>query len=184
MDDREIVALYLARSERAIEETRCKYGSYCRTIARNILRSEEDSEECVSDTWLRLWNSIPPAEPQRLGAYLGRICRNAALNMLKRQAAKKRSGGEFSLAAEELAGSLGAMEDEILERMQLTELMNRFLASLKPAARRIFMLRYWYFSSVSEIAAELSMGESRVKMSLSRSRQALRQMLEREGIEI
>ena len=182
MDDREIISLFNVRSEDAIEAVRGKYGAYCRRVAHNILRNAEDAEECLSDTWLKAWRSIPPAKPDNLGAYLAKICRNTALSLWERQNAQKR-GGEVILAIDELERCVPCSED-ILEKILLGDLLDRFLASMKPEARRIFVLRYWHIYSVKEIAAQLSMGESRVKMSLLRSRQVLNQLLEREGTEI
>ncbi len=182
MDDRDIIALFNARSEDAIEAVRRKYGAYCHTVAGNILRSPEDAEECLSDTWLKAWSTIPPAQPTNLGAYLAKICRNTALSIWERRNAQKR-GGEVSIAIDELELCVPCSEDA-LKKILLGDLLERFLASMKPEARRIFILRYWHVYSVKEIAARLSVGESRVKMSLLRSRRALSQMLEREGIDI
>ena len=97
MEDTEIVELYWARNERAIEESDTKYGPLCRSIALRVLESAEDGEECVSDTWLRAWNAMPPRRPARLGAFLGKITRNLALDRWAERRALKRGGG----AAEE-----------------------------------------------------------------------------------
>lgn len=183
MDDREIMVLFFARDERAIEACREKYGRLCHSIAYNILRSPEDAEECVNDAYLRAWWAIPPKKPDQLGAYLARICRNIALNMQENSRAQKRQG-EVLLAEWELELSLPDRTDENVDKILLAELLGHFLDSLRPNARRIFLLRYWYFYSVREIAQLLSMGESRVKMSLMRSRRALGQFLEKEGFEI
>lgn len=183
MDDREIMGLFFARDERAIEACREKYGRLCYSIAYNILRSPEDAEECVSDTYLRAWWAIPPQKPERLGAYLARICRNAALNKQEKSHAQKRQG-EVLLAEGELELCLPDRMDESIDKILLSGLLGRFLGSLRPDSRRIFVLRYWYFYSVKEIAQRLSMGESRVKMSLMRTRSALGKFLEKEGFEI
>ena len=183
MDDREIIVLFFARDERAIEACREKYGRLCHSIAYNILRSPEDAEECVNDTYLRAWWAIPPKKPDQLGAYLARICRNAALNTQEKSHAQKRQG-EVLLAEGELELCLPDRMDESIDKILLSGLLGRFLGSLRPDSRRIFVLRYWYFYSVKEIAQRLSMGESRVKMSLMRTRSALGKFREKEGFEI
>lgn len=183
MEDREIVGLFFTRDEGAIDACREKYGKLCHSVAYNILRNLEDAEECVSDTYLRAWWAIPPEKPERLGAYLARLCRNAALNMWERSHARKRRGEVLS-AVEELGIYLPERMDDSFDKVLLAELLDRFLGSLRQDARRIFVLRYWYFYSVKEIAQRLSMGESRVKMSLMRSRGALGQFLEKEGFEL
>ena len=186
MDDLQIIDLYWARSESAVAETSRKYGPYCRSIAYGILRSEEDSEECVNDTWLHAWNAMPDQRPERLSAFLGRITRNLALKKREKDSAKKRGAGEVPLALEELTECLPYADhsDRIVEDMVLADALNRFLASLKAEKRKIFLRRYWYLSPVREIAADLGISESKVKMSLLRSRSELRQMLEKEGIEL
>ncbi|MBO4872549.1 MAG: RNA polymerase sigma factor [Lachnospiraceae bacterium] len=186
MKDAEIVELYWARDEQAIRETAEKYGRYCQTIAFNILHDREDSEECVNDTWLHAWNAMPDQRPERLSAFLGRIARNLALKKREKDSAQKRGAGEVPLVLEELSDCLPAADhsDRIVEDMVLAEAFNRFLASLKAEQRKIFLRRYWYLSSVREIAADLGISESKVKMSLLRSRKELRQLLEKEGIEL
>lgn len=186
MKDEEIVALYWARSERALAETAQKYGAYCTAIAHAILASPEDSEECVNDTWLGAWNSLPPHGPTVLSAYLGKITRNLSLNRREKNRAEKRGGGEVPQALEELSECLPHPEtvEKVLEDRELEELLNRFLDTLSEDARRIFLKRYWYFCPVKRIAADPGMGESRVKMSLLRTRKALKQYLEQEGISL
>lgn len=184
MDDRQIIALYNERSEAALSETATKYGKYCRTIAYNILYNEEDSEECVNDTWLRAWEAIPPQYPNRLSAFLGKITRNLALNRYKQNAAKKRGGGQTMLALEELTECIpGANStEEATEEALLIEVLNRFLADLSTEKRKLFLRRYWYLCSVKEIAEDFNLGESNVKMTLLRLREQLKSVLEKEGI--
>lgn len=181
MDDAAIIELYWARSERAIERTQEKYGARCRATAWNILRSHADSEECVNDTWLRAWDAMPPEWPEKLGAFLGRITRNLALDRLKKRESQKRGGGRFELALSELAECLPSGGDPA-DELALRELLDRFLASLSEDARVIFLRRYWYMLSVEEIARGLGASRSKVKSSLMRSREKLRAMLEKEGI--
>ena len=186
MDDSAIVELYLSRSENAIDETAKKYGGYCMTVAENILHDRSDSEECVNDTYLRAWNSIPPHKPKMLGTFLGKITRNLAIGKYRGENAQKRGGGQVALALDELAECVTAdavdPAEKVTDDIALRGAINRFLASLSDDARLIFMRRYWYLCSVAEIADDLGVGESRVKMSLLRSREKLRAFLEKEGI--
>lgn len=184
MDDASIIALYWARSESAIAHTQEKYGARCRTIARGILRSDADSEECVNDTWLRAWDAMPPERPEKLGAFLGRITRNLALDRLKKRESQKRGGGRLELALSELGECVPSGDDpaQRVDELALRELLDRFLASLNDDARVIFLRRYWYMLSVEEVARGLGASRSKVKSSLMRSREKLRAMLEKEGI--
>lgn len=184
MEDKQIVDLYWARSEKAISETADKYGRYCYTIAYNILHSNEDSEECVNDTYLHAWNAMPDQRPNRLSAFLGRITRNLSLKRWEKYTAKKRGAGQVPLALDELRECIPATNytDSVADDIVLTDVLNRFLASLTAEKRNIFMRRYWYLSPVAEIASDLAISESKVKMSLLRSRNELKQLLEKEGI--
>lgn len=184
MEDRQIVDLYWERSERAISETAKKYGRYCHYIAFNILHDPEDSEECVNDTYMRAWDSIPPHRPNGLKTFLGKIARNLALNRYKNLTAEKRNFGKVPLAIDELHECIPDADnvDHIVDDMMLVDIFNRFLASQSLDQRRIFMRRYWYFSSIKEISADYGMSESKVKMSLLRSRNELKKLLEKEGV--
>ena len=186
MEDNQIVDLYWARSENAISETADKYGRYCHYIAHNILHSDEDSEECVNDTYLNAWNAMPDQRPGRLAAFLGAITRNLALKRWERYNAEKRGSGQVMLALEELRECIPAAdhEDQIVDDLVLADVFNRFLASLPQEKRRIFMRRYWYMSPVAEIAEDCSISESKVKMSLLRTRKQLKLFLEKEGIDL
>lgn len=184
MDDKQIIELYWLRSEAAISETADKYGRYCHYIAYHILHNEEDSEECVNDTYMNAWNSIPPQRPSFLRAFLGKITRNLSLNKYEYNTAEKRGSGEIPLVLDELQKCIPASDniENKIDAMALTELLNHFLSSLPIEQRKIFMQRYWYLSSVREIARDYSIGESKVKMSLSRSRKKLKEMLKKEGV--
>ena len=184
MEDEQIVDLYWQRSDLAISKTNQKYGRYCHTIAYNILHNFEDSEECVNDTYWKAWGIIPPRKPKRLAAFLGKITRNLSLDVYRHYTADKRGNGEMSIALEELGdcvSSLGSLDD-YADEMVLVDTLNRFLASLSAEHRKIFMRRYWYISSVKEIADDYGITESKVKMSLLRSRNQLKAVLEKEGI--
>ena len=186
MEDIQIVDLFWERSENAISETANKYGHYCYSIAYNILHSNEDSEECVNDTYLNAWNAMPYQRPSKLSAFLGRITRNLSLQRWEKYTAEKRGEGQVPLALDELQECIPTTDstDQIVDDIVLVDLLNRFLASLTLEKRRIFMRRYWFLSTITEIAADFSVFESKVKMSLLRSRNELRQLLEKEGIEL
>ncbi len=183
MDDSRIIELYFERSEEAVAESEKKYGRYCGTIAMNVLGNREDAEECVSDTWLRAWNAIPPAKPRFLKAFLGKITRNLALNVLEKNRAGKRGGGEGTAVLDELeewvadSGAASWSADHYV----LTETLRRFLRELPEEKRIIFIRRYWYMDPVKDIADDLNIGESKVKMTLMRTRKALAEVLEKEG---
>ncbi len=184
MNDEEIIELYWQRSEKAIAETKNRYEHYCHHIAFNILRNQEDCEECVNDTYLKAWESIPPNRPNVLSVFLGTITRNLSLNKYKYYNAEKRGLGQTAVALEELAECIPGRDniEQMIEDENLTEILNHFLAKLKPKTRKIFMRRYWYLSSIKEIAKDFGMTESSVKMKLQRARGELKHILEKEGI--
>ena len=184
MTDEQIVDLYWSRSEAAISETAAKYGDYCKKIAYNILRDSGDSEECVNDTYLKAWDSMPPHRPGKLSAFLGRITRNLSLDRYFQRNAKKRGSGNIELALDELRETIGSNDADIVTGIVINEVFNRFLCSLDRETRVIFMRRYWYFCSVSEIAQDLDIGQSKVKMTLLRARNELKEELKKEGIEV
>ena len=183
MEDRAILDLYFARAERAIEETGRKYGVPVRRVARNILGSEQDAEECVDDTWLAAWNSIPPARPDPLLTYLCKICRNRALSMWRDRHARKRDSS-FDLALEELEDVLAAKgsPEREYEARELSAAVNGFLAGLSAEDRFAFLRRYWYGDTVKAVAARLGSGEHRITLRLSRIRRKLKEHLEQEGL--
>ena len=180
MEDSKIVTLYWERSQRAIAETAKKYGAYCYRIAHNILHNEQDAEECVNDTWVRAWGAIPPQEPQCLLAFLGKITRRLALDRYKAAGTQKRGGGELTTVLEEWQGVLPP--ELSAEHIDLKTALDRFLHDLPALRRRLFVQRYWYMLSVKEIARDNALGESNVKMQLLRTREMLKEFLEKEGI--
>ena len=186
MEDGQIIDLFWARSERAIAEADARHGKYCRAIAFNILRSPEDAEECVNDTWLNAWEAMPPRRPGCLAAFLGKITRNLALNRYKLLRADKRGGGQAALALDELGNwAAPRTEAEDVENRELiVSVLDRFLTALSKRDRMVFVRRYWYFSPVAEIAGEYHLSQSNVKMILARSRDKLRQALEQEGVPV
>ena len=183
MEDFEIVELYWDRNENAITQTDRKYGKYCRKIAFSIVNDREDMEECVNDTYLQTWNSLPPQRPERLSTYLGKICRNISINLYEKLTAEKRGGNETDACLDELSELIGGSSEveEQLDLTVLTDLINKFLRRCEKQARTVFVQRYWYMMSVKEIAKENRMSDSNVKMTLSRTRDKLKVYLEEEG---
>lgn len=182
MEDQKIIELFFARSEQAIAQTREKYGVLCTWIAKNMLSSPEDVEECVSDALLALWNAIPPAKPQLLGPYAARVTRNLARNRLTYNTAQKRSEA-MQVSLQELEACLVSpidVEQEVLTK-ELTACIEEFLRSTDEESRNIFLRRYWFFDSIEQIAAGFGISRSKVKMRLLRTRNQLRQHLILEG---
>lgn len=185
MEDHLILNLYRARNEDAISETAKKYGKYCHTIAYNVLSSREDAEECVNDTYVRTWNTIPPEFPNCFSAFLGKITRNLALDRYHREHAQKRKGN-LDLVYEELSECIPAEENasSTLDEIVLRDAINAFLSNLSPETRIMFLQRYWYLSPVRQIARDLDLTESNVKVTLHRTRMKFKAFLEKEGITI
>lgn len=184
MEDRAIVALYWKRAETAILETKKQYGRLLRSISRGILRNEEDAEECENDTYLRAWDTIPPKRPEKLSAFLAKITRNLSLDRYDAKHAEKRGGGEVPLLLDELAEVIADEAAFPADTEDLSEVLNAFLGRLKPDARTIFLRRYWFGDSVQEISVRSGFGESKIKMSLLRTRQNLKEVLEKEGYRV
>ncbi len=186
MEDSRIVQLYWDRNEKAIEATAGKYGSYCFSIADNILHSREDAEECVNDTYLNAWNTMPPHRPSILSVFLGKITRNLSLDKLKRNRAAKRGGESMSLALDELSDIVSDREDveKEIDRKELVKAIDGFLKTLGKEQRHIFILRYWYFEGIGSIASRFHMTESNASVLLHRLRGKLRLYLEERGFEL
>ena len=184
MKDKEIINLYWDRDEAAITVTANTYGNYCYCIAYNILNSNEDSEECVNDTWLNAWNSIPPHRPERLSTYLGKITRNLSLNRYKQLTAQKRGNGQIELALAELENCVPAQTGmELLsDEMELVSALEKFLLTYPKTERNIFLGRYWYLYSIPELAAAYRMSESKIASLLYRMRNRLKLHLQKEEI--
>lgn len=185
MEDRGIIELYFDRNQRAVEETRLKYGGLCHGLALGLLGVAEDAEECVNDTYLAAWSRIPPERPASLRAFLARLTRNLAISRFRRNRASKRfSGMEAQL--EELAECLPSREDvELeLERRELGTLISRWLDGLSGDDRRLFIRRHFYGIGVEELAREAGQRPNTVSQRLRRLRLELRSVLEKEGVTI
>lgn len=182
MEDQEIVGLFFARSDRAVAALAEKYGGLCRAIARGILADERDAEECENDAWLQVWNAIPPANPDHLGAYMGKIVRNLALNRLKHDQRQKRGGVLTELTAELRDCLPGG--DDVAAAADDTALacVRDFLEKQDRVSRALFIRRYFYMESVETLAGAFHMKASAVSTRLGRMRARLKQTLEQEGI--
>ena len=189
MEDREIIELYWQRDEEAIAQSERKYGAYCRSIARQILSAAEDVEECLSDTWLAAWRSMPPKRPAVLRTFLGRLSRNASINRHLMHTAQKRGGGAAQALLSELEecgaqpAAPGRVEDG-LDAKELAGLIERFLGTQKPTARRLFLMRYFLCMPVREAAGRLGITETKARTLLCRTRQRLRAYLQQQGVEV
>jgi RNA polymerase sigma-70 factor (ECF subfamily) len=183
MEDSAIVQLYWTRNETAIFHTERKYGSYLMKIAYNILADREDSQESVNDTYLAAWDAIPPHRPQNLCAFLSKITRRIAIDLLRRQQSRKRGSGNYDVALSELDQCLsgGNTTEEIADGNALAQAIGVFLKTRTPAARTAFVCRYFYMDSLKETARACGLTESNTKVILHRTRQALREYLEKEG---
>lgn len=185
MKDEQIVALYWDRNEEAIQETARKYGAYLSKIAYNVLSDFEDSEECVNDTYLKAWNSMPTHRPSVLSSYLGKIARQLSIDVFRKKRAQKRYASEYALSLSELGDSFSDSHDtaEEVDAVLLDEAINTFLRSLSEEARNTFIGRYYFFDSLKEVAGYCGMPEARAKSMLYRTRQGLKAYLEEEGFE-
>ena len=184
MEDNQILDLYFAREEQAIRETQEKYGGYCYSIAYNILENREDAEESVSDTYLAAWNAMPPRRPSALQAFLGKITRNSAIDRWRKRSAFKRTGGELTVALEELkevAGDSETPETQALRR-ELARELTRYLENLDTTRRGVFLCRYWYLDSVGEIAEKTGFSQSKIHSMLHKMRMDLKKQLVKEGL--
>lgn len=181
MDDSRIIELLFQRSESALDAVQQKYGAMCRAIAWNLLGSQEDAQECVNDALHGLWNAVPPQRPRKLGAFLAAIVRNLAMKRLSYQNAEKRSG--VTVSYEELSQCIpdGHYVEEVLERMVLSDVLNRFLQTLDRDSRDLFLRRYWFCDSVSQIAKGFGISETKVTTKLHRIRKKLKEYLAKEA---
>lgn len=186
MDDTRIVQLYWDRNEQAIPATADKYGNYCTSIAKNILGNKEDAEECVNDTYLNAWNSMPPHRPSVLSTFLGKITRNLSIKRYKHNTADKRGGGELPLVLDELLDCVSGKDDveQEFNRQELVKAIDDFLDILPKDKRSIFICRYWYTDSISDIAHQHGMKDGAVSMTLNRLRSKLHNYLLERGFEL
>lgn len=186
MKDNEIIDLYWKREESAITASSEKYGKYCHFISYNILHNSEDADECVNDTWLGAWKSMPPHRPQRLSTFLGKITRNLSLDRYKKYTAEKRGMGQADLVLSELEDCIPdkSSVEQSIDEMILVKAINDFLYAQPEQKRSIFIRRYWYICPIKDIAKVYNMSESKVASMLFRMRKDLKVYLEKEGINL
>lgn len=181
MKDTDIITLYNRRDERAIYETNQKYGDYCMSISLGILRNYQDAEECVNDTYLHTWKSIPPKQPSVLRTYLGKLTRNLSIDRLRTRRRARRDS-EMTVSFEELEDVLAATEDT--NEGELTDLLNSFLEALPDTERRLFVGRYWYAYPVNRMAEAYGMTPNAVSKQLARTCERLKAYLEERGYSV
>ena len=183
MTDERLIEMFLSRDEGAIAAAEEKYRPFCHSVLSNILPNKEDREECVNDVLLALWNSIPPQKPHNLRAYIGTASRNHAINRSSGANAWKR-GGNIRIVGEEFLDTLddGSNLAEEFELNRAGKILNEVIGSLKKEDRKIFTMRFWLGLSYPEIAKQTGFGESRVKMSVSRTKKKLAERLKKEGV--
>lgn len=186
MKDEDIVQLFLDRNEQAITEISSKYDSYCFSIAKNILSNHEDAEECVNDTYLNTWNSIPPQKPKILSAFLGKIVRNLSFNKYKAAHSLKRGGYEIDLILDELGEIVSDKEsvEDIVTRNELVVVINEFINNLSDEKRYIFIRRYWYSDKIMVIANQCCRTENSIHVELNRIRKKLHSYIIERGYDI
>ena len=184
ISDEKIIELYFQRNEQALFETQIKYGNLCQTVAMNILGDREDAEECVNDTYLGVWNAIPPNRPNNFAAFMIKITRNLSLKKLRFKNAEKRKNDEYAISYDELSECIpdGFDISEKLNEDELSKILSDFLRNIPEVDRKIFILRYWYSESITEISKNFNFSESKVKMKLLRTRNNLREFLCEKGV--
>lgn len=184
MLDRQIVDLYWERNEDAIRKTEQKYGSYLHKVAYNILADYEDSKECVNDTYLAAWNSMPTNRPSVLSTYLGKIVRQISIDVFRKKQALKRNASEYAISLEELGDSFsdGSTPEDTLNVKLLDAAINQFVRTLSKDAQIAFVGRYYFFDSLGDIAGYSGMSENKVKSVLYRTRKKLKEHLVKEGL--
>lgn len=186
MKDEEIVELYWDRNEDAIQQTQQKYGSYLSKVAYNILADFEDSKECVNDTYLAAWNSMPPHKPTILSTYLSKITRQISIDVFRKKNSAKRYASEYAVSLEELGDTFsdGTTPHQALDAKMLDDAISRFVCALPDEAQRAFVGRYYFFDSLKDIAGYCGMKESKLKGKLYRTRQQLKSYLVKEGFDV
>ena len=184
MRDIELVELYWQRDERAIELTEELYGQYCHTVSMNIIGNMQDAEECVNDTWIRVWNAIPPAKPNDFKAFLARITRNLSIDRIKQRRAGKRNAVQVPLDELENYLIIPPELDEALALEHLQKQINRVLETVSERDRSVFVRRYFFFESIEQISSRYGLRNNHVAKILSRTRERMKAFLEKEGYSI
>lgn len=183
MTDEKIIELFFQRNEVALKETSKKYGAYCFKIANNILNNREDSEECLNDTWMKTWDSIPPTRPIHFNLFLAKIVRNLSFNKYKSKHTYKRGRGEIALVLDELEECIGGRSDvekNYIEK-ELSETINKFVRALPEREGNVFIRRYFYSDTIKGISNRYHISENNIRVMLNRTRKKLKIRLEKEG---
>lgn len=180
MTDSDIISLYFSREESAISETDRKYGGNLNRIAMNVCENSSDAEECINDTYLQVWNLIPPHRPDNFFAFIAKITRNTALNLCKKRNAQKRKGEVF-LLYDELEECLpsGQTPEQEFDDAEFSRHLNDFVKQLSPDGKYAFVRRYFYGDSIRDLCKQMNRSESNVKSLLYRTRKGLKEFLER-----
>ncbi len=183
MEDHQIIKLYFARNEQAIQETESKYGKYCYRIAKNILSIHEDAEECVNDTYFSVWKQIPPTMPEVFRLFLGRITRNISISRFRSLRSKKRYNGMETLLSE-LDDCVPSSEsvEEVVEAMQLSEFINSWLDELPEEEAMLFVRRYWFGDEVQALATACGISAAKMAQKMFQLRKSLKAFLEEKGV--
>ena len=184
MEDTKIIELFWARNEDAIAETDAAYGRRLRALANKILNNREDAEESVSDTYMKIWEIIPPQRPNYFYAFIASICRHLSFHKVDWKLAAKRNAEVVALTEEMELCIPDTSRDREMEAKEIGKVLNTFLENLPKETRLIFLRRYWHVDTIAEIAARYGITESKVKMQLSRTRAKLCTYLEKEGIRV
>lgn len=184
MKDSRIIKLFINRSEKAIAELNKKYRPYMYRISRNIVNNHEDAEDCLNDSYLKIWESIPPVIPKSLSAYTGRVIRNISLDRYRKMNSQKRGNGEFAVVLDELAEMIADdhnVENTVVNK-EVIGVINQYLATISKEKRMIFVMRYYHSYKVKEISEQLDLSVSKVKMTLMRLRREIKECLTVKGI--
>lgn len=183
IDDIELIRLYQTRSEEAITASQRQYGAYCHKIALHVLGNAEDAGECVNDVWLKAWNGIAHDAPPNLRAYFAKLTRQLAIDRWRSHHSVKRGSGEVTLCLNELSECVQAAEDveSAIEQKELAQTLKRFVQTLEPTQRDVFICRYWYFDTVAEIAKRFGFTRSKIASMLHRTRKQLKSYLKECG---
>ena len=184
MEDEKIIALFFDRNEEAIRQTDASYGRRLNALAVHVLQNQQDAQECVSDTYLKTWETVPPRKPNHFFAYLATICRHFAFGRLDWNNAAKRKAEVVSLTNEMESCIPDRTRDTQLEGRELGRLLNAFLHTLNKENRMVFLRRYWYADTVAQIAQRYGISEGAVMTRLHRTREKLRAFLAEEGIRV
>jgi len=186
INDQQLLVLFWNREEEALDITMQKYGRILYKVAHNILHNGQDAEECVNDTLMQAWKTIPPKQPEFLSAYLAKITRNFSLQRWRKAGTAKRGGGQGSLILDELKETVPHPNsaEQSFENTQVLRSINMFLGKMDADSRIVFVRRYFFGDSVQDICARFGAGQSKIKSMLFRARQKLRIHLEQEGIAI